>query len=611
MKIARALAPKLNKSKIGANALTAILLTSLFIATMVGFASVSQKASAQPPYPVPNVSVTASGDNGEGGVLSNAQGQYNISSYLGTGNYTLDTYAEGYISTEVHDIQANSGQITSGINIMIAVSGVITGKVTAAATGSPLPFVLVTAYNSTGDGSTIDSTLTDTNGNYRLDTDMPTGTYNVTANPWLTGLPCMSQNATLISVTAGTITSGINIALPKSGAITGTVTSAVTKSPISGIIITADSSNGAYSDLTTTNSTGQYTLDTNLGTNNNYTVSTFFPTNYLDNQVTNVSVTQGLTTSGVNLALQPSGIITGKVTQPNGTPISGADVTAYDATFTYFGSATTNSTGQYQITSGIGTGNYTVEAYYAGISNSTTGVSVTQGLTKSGVNFQLTIPASGTIKGRVTDTHGKPIEDATVTAENTATTKESSNTTDSSGDYIISLGLSTGTYNVTATSDEYTPELQTGIAVTVNAVTTVNFQLTYIPSGAILGIVQTEQLAVLPSPTPTVAPTATPTVAPTATPTVAPTATPTAAPTATPTSAPTATPTTAPTTKSTSSPSASPSPSPTIGEFPVLIIALIALLAGSILALSIAKKLKKETSGCNFPPSGKLNSGLL
>src|SRR5208283_664436 len=131
---------------------------------------------------------------------------------------------------------------------------------------------------------------------------------------------------------------------------------------LSGISVIAESSNGLYSGSATTNSNGQYTMDNNLGTGT-YNVTAFFPTNYLPETTASFAVTQGQTSSGENLALPPSGIISGTVTNTvGGTPIAGADVIASSADGTYFGSATTNSAGVYQITTDLGTGTYTVEA---------------------------------------------------------------------------------------------------------------------------------------------------------------------------------------------------------------------------------------------------------
>ena len=404
-----------NKAKVAANFLITLLLVGLFVAALIGIASVPRQASAQPPYPVPNVAVTASGP-GEGSAVTDAQGQYSITSYLGTGTYSVDTLATGYVDAEVNNVAVTAGLTTSGINILVTVSGIITGQVTDASTGLPVANVIVIAENSTGADSSGFYALTDSNGNYEINTNLPTGTYNVTAYPY-TG-PYMDQSVSPITVTAGATTANVNFVLPISATISGTVTDASTHADLSGISVTAESSNGLYSGDATTNSNGQYTMDTDLGTGT-YNVTAFYPANYLPGTTSSFAVTQGETSSGENLALQQSGIISGTVTNTVGsTPIAGATVIASNADGTYSGFATTNAEGAYQITTDLGTDTtYTVEAFYSDSFNTVTGVSVTQGLTTSGVNIQLTIAASGTITGTVTDTLGNPISGASVTAE--------------------------------------------------------------------------------------------------------------------------------------------------------------------------------------------------
>lgn len=232
--------------KITANLIITLLLTGLFVAIIAVNVSVSQQASAQPLFPVPNVSVSASG-NGNGLAVTNAQGQYSINNYLGTGDYTLTTLAEGYVTTEVDNVPVTAGSTTPNINIIITVSGIITGQVTDASTGKPLANVIVVAENSTGQDSSGYSAFTDSNGNYRIDTNLPTGTYNITADSFEG--PYVSQTVTQVSVTAGATTSNINFALPVSATISGTVTDSVSGSPLSGVLVEAISSNDSTRQL--------------------------------------------------------------------------------------------------------------------------------------------------------------------------------------------------------------------------------------------------------------------------------------------------------------------------------------------------------------------------
>ncbi len=246
------------------------------------------------------------------------------------------------------------------------------------------------------------------------------------------------------------------------------------------------SSSGSYVTSASTNSSGKYTMNTNLNTGN-YNVTVLLPTGHITKTIANVGVTAGSTTT-VNLALDPSGIISGRVTTTTGAPVSGASVTAVAGSS--FGSATTNSTGYYRITDGLDTGSYTVFASYGGGFATMTGVAVTRGQETGNVNLQLTLLPSGTITGKVTNATGSPISFASVSA--TGLTGSGSATTDANGNYTINTGLLTGTYNVTASATGFTSVSQVGVVVTIGQVTSnVNFQLPAIASGRISGIVQT------------------------------------------------------------------------------------------------------------------------
>ncbi|HML03718.1 MAG TPA: carboxypeptidase-like regulatory domain-containing protein [Candidatus Bathyarchaeia archaeon] len=359
-----------------------------------------------------------------------------------------------------------------------------------AASGIPVVNAIVSASGANGSGYAV----TDSSGAYLINSGLGSGNYTVEAIA--TGY--MISNATA-QVTVGHTTSGTNLYLNLSGAITGKVTDAVSSAPLQGVDVYASSSSGgSFGWFAVTDSNGDYTIATNLATGT-YNVTVLFPTGYVTGTVSGVSVTAGATTSGVNLALARSGTISGRITAyPSGAPLANASV---EATYgSYFGSATSNATGYYNIVSGLGNGTYTVFADYSEHGsfgfNETTGVSVTAGQETSNVNMEITVTPptpSGIITGKVTDmSNGNPIEGAFVDADG-GLAGFGSAVTDASGNYVISDGMGTGTYNVTASATGYNSTTITGVSVTVNQTTSnVNFQLTPIPpaqSGSISGTV--------------------------------------------------------------------------------------------------------------------------
>jgi hypothetical protein len=346
--------------------------------------------------------VTASGDEGYGYAITNSLGQYIINEGLKTGNYTVGVIAAGYLIETIENVSVTVGAETSNKNFYLSLSGGISGRVTDAISGAPLQNVVIMA--STSEGGTYGwSAVTDADGKYSIITNLASGTYNVTA---------------------------------------------------------------------------------------------MFPENHVTQTVGGIVVAAGVEVKGIDLALERSGIISGRITAtPSGAPLGNATVTAVSGDSQYFGFTQTNATGHYRMVSGLGTGTYTVYATYGMSFNYVDDVDVVAGAETSNIDIELIVsppPPSGIIMGAVTDTSSKPIANALVTAEGSAGSGE--DYTDENGNYVISSGLGTGIYAVNASALGYSSEQIADVSVTVDQVTSdVDFQLSRIPpeqSGRISGTVQ-------------------------------------------------------------------------------------------------------------------------
>jgi hypothetical protein len=262
-----------------------------------------------------------------------------------------------------------------------------------------LPNVVVVATSP--DGTYHSTGTTDILGTYLIVTNLATGTYNVTAV-----LPEGHVNMTLgsISVTEGTITTGHNMALERSGQISGTVTDN-SGNPLANVNVTAVSTAMAFGTAET-DAAGYYSITAGLA-NGNYTVTATYP-GATANPLTNVSVVEGQETSNINFMMIPSpitsGIINGTVTDSNGAPIANSLVTAEGQTLFSNQSAQPDSSGNYIISTGLPNDTYSVTASAPGYLPSSQTVTVTVG-NVSQADFTLTtIPPdqSGTISGTVT-----------------------------------------------------------------------------------------------------------------------------------------------------------------------------------------------------------------
>ena len=459
--------------------------------------------------------VLACASNGAGGGncgVTNEAGEYTISG-LASGEYTVKFTAATYVSqfyngkasaSEATPVSVTAPATTGAVNATLHVGGQIAGKVTAAAAKEPVAGALVCASGTAGEVCGLSNEA----GEYTI-SGLETGEYTVKfstltyAPQYYNGKANVSE-ATPVSVKAGATTSAINATLQAGGQITGTVTDGFTKKALAGALVCVSPSVGL--GCATTNAGGEYMI-TGLGTGE-YTVkfsAATYASQYYNGkaaaaEATPVKVKAGATQSGINATLQPSGEITGKVTDSSTTKaIAGAKVCAAGAA----GEActTTGESGEYAIT-GLDTGEYTVKflastyvpQYYSGKARASeaTPVAIKAGGTTSGINASLLL--GGRITGAVTDASTKKaIAGATVCASPSGGLGCA--TTNSSGEYAIT-GLATGSeYTVKFSAATYASQYYnekansseaTHVSVKAGATTTeINAALK--PSGQITG----------------------------------------------------------------------------------------------------------------------------
>ncbi len=459
--------------------------------------------------------------------FSNSSGDYVIGAGLPAGTYYARTWNSfGYVDEAFNDIvclncSVNSGspitvtlgQTASGIDFALSPGGEIAGRVTDAATGTPLSAVDVRVFTSSGTNAL--STTTDGSGNYRL-RGLPPGTYYVGTsnslgyvNEFYGDAPCVltcgSTGGTPIEVATPSIIGGIDIGLSRGGRIAGTITDAATGLPLAGVTVTFYSpsgnsirSPGNFGASVSTNASGQYVSGAGLiagsyhvGTSN----SQGFVNEVYNNVVclscsvtsgTPIGVTLGETTPGIDFALSPGGEIAGTVTDAGtGMPLSGISVRLFTSSGSNPASVTTDYLGAYRLR-GLPTGTYYVgtsnslgyvNEFYGGspcvLSCGTTGgtpIEITAPSVVGGIDIGLS--SGGRIAGTITDaTTGLPLAGVTVSFYSPAGNSirspgnfSATVSTNALGQYTSGAGLTAGNYFVvTSNSLGYINEVHNNV----------------------------------------------------------------------------------------------------------------------------------------------------
>jgi len=436
--------------------------------------------------PLANASITVDGDNGEAIIISGSDGNFLITQGLGTGNYKVEIYRQGYISKTLNTTITAGSQTNLG-DIELQASGKIQGVVKNPS-GNAVSNISVVCIDESNN-HTVGYALASSDGSFTFDTDIKTGSYTVEAVIFgVSGLsyPGLASNrTTAIKTTAGQTTSGVILQLRPSGAITGTVKDKI-NAPIANVSLFASGSEGTFGGFATTNTQGIYTMNSNLPTGT-YKVYIFDAKGFVYSFMTdykNANVIAGQTTT-VDFSLDRSAIISGTVTLTSGPPAPNVTVSAFRQDYQYFGSAQTNSNGLYRIDSGLATGQYQVSA--GDFMNMKT-VNVTAGVETPNVNFQITKNLAW-IAGTVKNSTGGPIDSADVHAESLQLSESSH--TDDDGKYNMEidllLGQNSAQVNVTASAKGY---LSSSKMVTISSgqtTSSVDYTLQRVPSGTLKG----------------------------------------------------------------------------------------------------------------------------
>jgi len=421
---------------------------------------------------------TSTGNDGRYAFTHLPAGAYRVFfGFSGSTDYLTEWWDNGSSFETATPVIVPAGSSVTGIDASLAVPpyGSISGRVTGADGRAGLAGVYVYAYNMNYQSKR--TATTDANGNYNL-TKLMAGDYKVYFSPpsslnyikqWW-GEAYSFYSSPPVTVIAYAATNGIDATLPVGGMISGQVTPAGTRAPVSGASVSVNSLNESYVNGATSGSDGNYTVKGLPG--GQYKVrftppwgSTrgceFYPGQETFAAGSAVAVTIGQTTPGIHAALRPGGSVSGRVTDAaTGRGIAGATPrllggqlsnqiveTAADGSYTL----TQLSAGTFKVQFSPPWNSDYRSVYYNGQETADLAqtITVTRGSPVPNINGAL--GKGSRIKGRVTDeATGLGVSGVSTMAYDAQAKARSSGSPNADGDYTIS-GLAPGEYRVKLT----------------------------------------------------------------------------------------------------------------------------------------------------------------
>jgi Carboxypeptidase regulatory-like domain len=386
------------------------------------------------------------------------------------GSYAPQYYDDQVAQEAARRVTVTAGHVTRRINAAMRPGATIAGLVTNPA-GQPVARVCVAieppAYLSEP-GPIGGDTVTNATGSYE-ESNLAPGDYavaffsgclgpsNTARAQWFKGQPGQAT-AGLVDAAAGAEVSGVDAAVSRGGAISGTVTSTA-GSPIDFDCVTAFSRRtGQPSGFQSNSGSGLYTISSlapgryTVVASDCYLGSSLSPSAYRSA----VTVRAGATTKNIALTLPPGGTVAGRIVQAsNGRPVRDACVEATSvssaaADLGFDGAALTGRVGTYKIT-GLRAGSYRIEIYPSCADINLRSITlphtvrVTPGTVRAGVNASLR--AGGSIAGLIAGPAGAAEAGACAEAFELPGGLAAVGTAGAHGSYVLT-GLTPGSYKV-------------------------------------------------------------------------------------------------------------------------------------------------------------------
>ena len=462
------------------------------IMSLGGIMTGTVTSATTPPVPLAGMCVFVQENNGlndSGSADTDGSGHYTVKG-LAAGSYSVQ-FQPGcdnngnYVATNYpSNVNVTSGATTSGVNGSLPIGATISGTVTSAATGKPLPGICVQAngIESGGGGFAISAN----DGTYSVE-QLPVDTYQAQFSggcgnagsyaPQGYDNTNVLQPQNIVVTTAGQTVASVNAAMQPGPVIAGTVTDS-TGHKLTGICVFVITPDGDQFGVATTVDGGyqvpdlepaQYEVDFAPGCGNNadLTEQGFrMPANA--QVVATVSADSG-TVRGINTAMAPAGGVSGVVRAASGRAqqVSCVVLTGVSGSAKSLISESFNVGSKYEFT-GLPLGSYQVAfvpscggsgletQWYKDKPTPAHATSVVVRANHVTPNIDSALIPGGSIAGRIT-TGGKPVHDMCVEAQSVTQLAEFGASISNRNGYYHVHGLNSGEYELFVTGCANSP----------------------------------------------------------------------------------------------------------------------------------------------------------
>lgn len=386
-------------------------------------------------------------------------GEYIVNADAPSGSLQSAFYPAATSAAAATPVGLASGDSRSDIDITLQRNGSLQGSMTEAGSGAGVSgWVDVLDQN----GDQVTYTATGTDGSYRF-TGLAPGTYYLyfygnaasgDAGVFYGGSATEAGSQT-VTIAPGASTSANQI-LPRGGFITGTVTDNATSTPLQGVTVTL-----LHPDGTPVFANGTANVSAKTAPDGSYRFGPLLPGNYVVSfdakspnlalqyysgagffgSASQVVVSAGHTTDGIDAALTPGGAISGAVTDAgSGRPLDDATIELEDSAGHVLASTTTGPDGSYTF-NGLAPGSYYLfatapdgsadaGAYYPGALDIRDAQAVAVSASQSTGSIDIALgSAASTGTPTTTTTVTTPGQTVTIAATTTSTTTTTTPTT--------------------------------------------------------------------------------------------------------------------------------------------------------------------------------------